>query len=168
MIGLDAPVEQIDAFYAGWVEDLVEQAVEMLLSECHRQGKGDYFRVLYGRLCDQLPMADVAELLGIKLTSAENYFKAARKRRSAILHELVQQHVARYAGPGQSDGQPDSQEFEAEWQQLGQYLSTHGGLEEAVRRAYAGIDPVRRRQSKTEQIDLTLTRIRQRAAELSA
>lgn len=152
--GLDAPVEQVDAFYTAWVEDLVEQAVERLLAECHQQAKGDYFRVLYGRICDAMPMPQIAELLDLKITSAENYYKAARKRLAAILQDLVQDHVGRYA-PGE-DGQSDSTQ---EWQALGAYLTEHGGLEEAVRKAYVNSEV--RRQRKPEQIDLTLSRIRE-------
>ena len=109
LIGLDAPVEQVDAFYAAWVEDLVEQAVETLLSEYHRDGKGDYFRVLYGRLCESMAIGEIAESLGLKITSVENYFKAARKRLTAILQDLVGQHIERYAAG------VDQDEFEVEW-----------------------------------------------------
>jgi AcrR family transcriptional regulator len=124
------------------------------LTELHRAGKGDYFRVLYGRLCEQMTMPEIADALGIKVTSAENHYKAARKRLAAILEDLVRQHVARYA--------PDSdreEEFAAEWAQLGDYLTQHGGLDQAVRDAYAGIDPAGRQQRKTAQINSTLSRI---------
>lgn len=152
--GLDAPVEQVDAFYAAWVEDLVEQAVERLLSECHAQAKGDYFRVLYGRICEEMSMPEIASLLGLKLTSAENFYKAARKRLAAILQEQVQDHVSRYAPAGDAP-----HESSQEWQALGDYLTEHGGLEDAVRKAY--VNSELRRQRKPEQIDLTLSRIRQ-------
>ena len=155
LIGLDAPVEQVDAFYGAWVEDLVDQAVERLFHECHGSGKGDYFRVLYGRLCEAMPMADIAESLGLKVTSVENYFKAARKRLAGLLQELVRQHLGRYADVG-----TESEEFEAEWRQLGEYLNKHGGLEDAVRRAQATADLNLRPERKTEQITLTLARIR--------
>ncbi|HEY1602192.1 MAG TPA: sigma-70 family RNA polymerase sigma factor [Pirellulales bacterium] len=153
LVGLDAPVEQVDRFYAAWVEDLIEQAVESLLSEYHQAGKGDYFRVLHGRLCEQMAMGEVAELLDLKITSAENYFKAARKRLTTILQDLVRQHVERYAANADQD------EFAAEWHALGEYLTEHGGLEDAVRRTYEGANVTSLRQRKTAQINLTLSRI---------
>ena len=42
--------EQAEAFYAAWVEDVIERAVEAVAAEYYAQGKGDYVRVLYGRL----------------------------------------------------------------------------------------------------------------------
>ncbi len=158
LIGTDAPVEQVDLFYAAWVDDLVEQAVESLLGEYHRSGKGDYFRVFYGRLCEELPMAKIAELLGIKVTTVENYFKAARKRLTSLLQSLVRQHIERYAPTA------DEAEFEAEWRSLGEYLAAHGGLSDAVRRAYAGEQTAELRQRKTGQINQALSRIGQSAA----
>ena len=48
---------------------------------------------------------------------------------------------------------------------MGAYLMEHGGLDDAVRRAYEGTDVAVRRQRKTEQINLTLSRIRSPATE---
>ncbi|MGH7192963.1 MAG: RNA polymerase sigma factor, partial [Candidatus Saccharimonadales bacterium] len=61
-----APDEQSDAFYAAWVEDVVERAVRSLAAEYGRQGKGDYLRVLYGRICDELTIAACADALWLK------------------------------------------------------------------------------------------------------
>jgi RNA polymerase sigma factor (sigma-70 family) len=152
--GTDAPVEQVDQFYAAWVSDLIEQAVEILLAEYHRGAKGDYFRVLYSRLCEKMTTNEIAEALNIKVTSAENYFKAARKRLREILQDLVKQHVGRYTTD------TDAEEYELEWNRLGDYLTAHGGLEEAVSRAYEGVDVTPRRERKTEQISRALSRIR--------
>ena len=77
---LDAPAEQVDAFYAAWVEDLLQQAVETLCDHYHREGKGDFFRVLYGRLCDAMTTTEIARDLDITVSQAENAFKDARKR----------------------------------------------------------------------------------------
>jgi RNA polymerase sigma factor (sigma-70 family) len=155
LIGLDAPVEQVDAFYAAWVEDLVDRSVELLLDECHRAGKGDYFRVLHGRLCEEMAMADVADSLGLKVATVENYFKAARKRLAAILQDVLRQQLKRYA-----DGQRSDEELQAEWHSLGEHLTAHGGLEGAVRRAYGDDASMLRRERKTEQINRTLSRIK--------
>ena len=126
-----------DAFYAAWVEDLVGLAVESLAGEYYRQGKGDYVRVLYGRLCQQLSIAEVAQLLEISPSAVDNYYRHARKHLSDRLQQVVHQQVPKYCLAEDAE-----QEFAAEWQQLGTYLSEHGGLEEAVRRAYELLDPV--------------------------
>ena len=68
---------QVDVFYAAWVADILEQAVQSLLEEYHRAGKGDYFRVLYSRICEEMTMPEIADSLSISLTAVENYFKAA-------------------------------------------------------------------------------------------
>ena len=101
---LDAPQKQVDAFHAAWVEGILQQAVESLVSEYHRTGKGDYFRVLYGRVCEGLSMPQISEALGLATTSAENYYKAARKRLTAKLQEIVRHHVERYCAPPQVEG----------------------------------------------------------------
>jgi hypothetical protein len=159
LIGLDAPVEQIDAFYAAWVDDLIDRAVERMLDEYHRAGKGDYFRVLHGRLCEEMAMGDIASSLGLKVTSVENYFKAARKRLAEVLRELLKEQIRRYADQESAGDAQDSEEFDAEWRCLGDYLKAHGGLEAAVGRAYAGADSTDRRERKTGQINQTLSRI---------
>ncbi len=127
----EAPRDQLDAFYAAWVDDLLHVAVERLLSDYDRAGKGDYFRVFHGRLCEQMPMAEIAGLLQIKLTSAENYFRHARDRLAERLKELVREHVLRYSEEAES-----GDEVAAEWSQVGEYLRQRGGLEQAVRRVY--------------------------------
>jgi RNA polymerase sigma factor (sigma-70 family) len=154
--------EQIDAFYAAWVEDLLDEALQSLLEEFHAAGKGDYFRVLYGRLCEDMSMPEIAKSLKIPLTSVENYFKAARKRLAALLEELVRDHVARYCPDNDRE-----QEWNAEWARLGDYLKLHGGLEVAVRRAAAGRSGRGGRQRKKALISATLTRIRLPAASTS-
>ena len=141
---LDAPADQVDAFHAAWVEELLQQAVDGLLSDYHREGKGDHFRVLYGRLCDGMTMAEIAAALGVAVSQAENAFKHARKGLAQRLEELVRDHVRRYCPADDMEG-----EFAAEWGQLGAYLKEHGGLEEAVRRAHEGHDATPRKKQKT-------------------
>jgi DNA-directed RNA polymerase specialized sigma24 family protein len=127
----DAPSDQLDAFYAAWVDDTLQATVESLLAEYDRSGRGDYFRVLYGRLCEDLPMREIAEMLQIKHTDAENYYRHARLRLSERLQELIREHVLRYSG-----AQQISEEFATEWARVGEYLRERGGLETAVRKVY--------------------------------
>ncbi len=151
--GMDVPTEDIDLFYAAWVESLLEQAIETLLEEYHSSGRGDYFRVLYGRVCEGATMAEVAALLCLSVSSAENYYKAARKRLSDLFAQLLRDHVCRYAPDDAMDA-----EFAAEWARLGEYLKDHGGLEEAIRRAYGDGNAVNRRQQQSTRISATLSR----------
>lgn len=140
---LDAPAEQDDAFYAAWVEALIRQAVDALLAHCYREGKGDYFRVLYGRVCDGLSLSEVARALKMETAQAENAYKQARQRLSYQLEQLVRDHVERYNPPSEA-----AAEFVAEWGRLGQHLQKHGELEAAVRRACdTGIPSLERRSA---------------------
>ncbi|HEY2252427.1 MAG TPA: hypothetical protein VGH74_15245 [Planctomycetaceae bacterium] len=128
---VEAPRDQLDAFYAAWVDDTLRTAVEGLLSEYDRAGKGDYFSVFYGRLCEQLPMAEIADLLQIKLTAADSYYRHVRDRLGDRLKDHVREQVLRY-----SAAQEAGEEFASEWAQMGEYLRSRGGLEAAVRKAY--------------------------------
>lgn len=126
-----------DQFYAAWVEDVVQRAVESLAADYCRKGQGDYVRVLYGRLCQGMTIAKTAEALSISPATVDHYFRHARDRLSAELEQLVRREIARYCP---ADEVP--QEFAVEWQRLGQYLDSHGGLDTAVQRAYSLLDPV--------------------------
>ena len=150
---LDAPAEQVDAFYAAWVEELLQQAVETLCVYYHREGKGDFFRVLYGRLCDAMTMPEIARDLDITVSQAENAFKDARKRLARRLEDLVREHVGRYGAPEDVEGQ-----FTAEWGQLGDYLKSRGGLEGAVRQAHEGLPAAPRAKQLSASMQAALTR----------
>jgi len=153
---LDEPAKHIDVFYAAWVEGIVLQAVESLMQEYHRTGKGDYFRVLYGRVCEQMTMPQISEALGITTTQAENYYKAARKRLAAKLQQLLQHHVQRYCQPDQADD-----ENVAEWDNLGQYLEKHGGLEQTITKVYENSVATQTAQRQAKAITATLRRLTQ-------
>lgn len=127
----DASDEDMDSFYSAWVDGILLHAVEALMIEYHQTGKGNYFRVLYGRICEQMTNPQIAQALGIKTTDAENYYKAARKRLTGKLQELLDEHIQRYCSPDQV-----AQEFKSEWTELGQYLQKHGGLEQAITKVY--------------------------------
>lgn len=131
LTSLDAPQEHLDAFETAWVESLVQQAVERLVTEYHRESKGDNFRVLYGRLCEGLSLAETAAALRLTTAQAENAYKDARRRLASRFEELVRDHVLRYCPEEESED-----EFAAEWQRLAEHLREHGGLESAVRRSY--------------------------------
>jgi len=124
-------IAELDQFYAAWVDDLLMRCVENLMTSLHGQGKGDYFRVLYGRLCDDLTTPEISKALGIKITSAENYFKAARRRLADVLERTVREHIERYTDENETED-----EFQREWATLGEYLRRNGGLEYAVRRVF--------------------------------
>ena len=53
--------KQDERFLAAWVEDLLQNVLQQLAKEYHAEGKGDYFRVLYGRMCERMSIAEVAE-----------------------------------------------------------------------------------------------------------
>lgn len=146
--------EQTDAFYAAWVDDVLSHAVDSLLQQYRLAGKIDYFRVLHVRICDEKPMNEVAQTLGLKVTSAENYFKAARKRLASLLEEQVKENVQRY-----STAESFDEDFAAEWTRLGDHLSAHGGLEAVVRRAHESSFQTSDKQRQARQIDETLSRI---------
>lgn len=120
-----------DVFYGAWVEDLIERAVQSLAADYGRQGKGDYLRVLYGRICEGLTIAQCGAALGLTSANVDNYFRHARNRLREQLLDLLRQQTARYV---LSEGLDE--ELNAEWQKLGAYLTEQGGLDDALRRVY--------------------------------
>ncbi len=155
--------QHVDAFYAAWVEDVIQQAVESLATEYYRKNKGDYVRVLYGRLCQQLTIAQVAEAVEGKPSAGDNDFRHARDGLTEKLEQLLRRQVGRYSAADQFE-----EEFALEWEELGQYLAEHGGLEEAVRRTYELLDSAQSIKHKgpalAKAVD-RLTTIMRRAAE---
>jgi DNA-directed RNA polymerase specialized sigma24 family protein len=129
--------QQSEVFYAAWVEDLLRHAVESIAAKYYQEAKGDYVRVLYGRLCQRLSIAELAGALEIQPSAVDNYFRHARQRLADALQTLLRQQIDSYTSPEQSE-----QEFFTEWQQMGAYLTDHGGLEELVRQTYELMDPV--------------------------
>jgi DNA-directed RNA polymerase specialized sigma24 family protein len=128
--------EQSKLFYAAWVEELVRLAVDTVAAAYYRDGKGNYVRVLYSRICEGAGVAELAVDLDISSSSASNYFQHARQFLAETLEKLVRRHVQRYCGSDDCDG-----DFRDEWQRLHDFLAAHGGLEEAIRRAYDIMDP---------------------------
>ncbi|MEN6406008.1 MAG: hypothetical protein ABFC77_06005 [Thermoguttaceae bacterium] len=137
------PADYADAFYAAWVEDVVQQTVETLAAEYCQKGQADYVRVLYGRLCQGMSIAETAQALELSATAVDHYFRHARDRLGKILEIQVRDQVE-CCCPEEDRGP----EFAVEWQRLGQYLVDHGGLEDAVRAAYEVWSPAQTNRCK--------------------
>ena len=90
------PAEQADAFYAAWVEDVVQQAVESLAADYCRKGQVDYVRVFYGRLCQGMTIAKTAEALELSPAAVDHFFRHAKERLSEKLEQFVRRQVQRY------------------------------------------------------------------------
>jgi RNA polymerase sigma factor (sigma-70 family) len=149
-----AAVPDDDVFYSAWVEEIVEQAVDAVAAEYCRQNQGDRIRVLYGRLCEGLTIAQTADSLGIKPGTVDFYYRDARDRLAEKFEALVRPRVQRYCGPEEVD-----EEFARQWAELGRYLASHGGLEEAVRRTYGLLPGGGIRQRVVDAVDKTLLRL---------
>ncbi len=150
----DSAPQDDDVFYAAWVEEVVELAVEALAVQYCRKNQGDRIRVLYGRLCEGLTISQVADALGIKPSTVDFYFRDARDRLAEKLQELVRPRVERYCTAEEAD-----EEFARQWEELGRYLAAHGGLEDAVRRSYALLPGGEIRKSAREGVGKTLRRL---------
>lgn len=124
--------ETQDAFYAVWVEELVSNTLRTLHAELLESGKADQFRVLFGRVCDGMTNAGIAECLGLPLTTVENHFKRTRKRLADLLEQATLRHVTRYSPAADFEA-----EFQTEWHRLGEYFAQRGGLEELLRQTFA-------------------------------
>ena len=85
-------------------------------------------------------------LLQIETGTAENYYKAARKRLADEMEQAVRQHVERYCDEGFAED-----EFRTEWSRLSSYLLRHGGLENTLRACHqqlaSGSQPSRESQA---------------------
>ena len=128
----------VDAFYSAWVEDVLQRALESLAAECYRNGKGNHIRVFYGRICRRLTIAKMADTLRISSSAVDHYFRHVRDQLAEKLKELIRTQVQRYVPAQEVD-----EEHAQEWTRFGEYLREHGGLDEAVRRAYDLLDPIR-------------------------
>jgi RNA polymerase sigma factor (sigma-70 family) len=144
--GAETVREQDDAFYAAWVDELLQDSIESLLTEYLQEGRGDYFRVFYGRLCERMTGAEVAESLQLTTTTAENYFRHAKQRFGETLKQLVERRLRRYANDDRF-----AAEFQSEWNDLSEYLSGRGGIERALRESYEQFDStdLRRREGQS-------------------
>jgi hypothetical protein len=151
---LEVGAEEVDAFYAAWVEEVLQQAVDELLADYHQGGKGDYFRVLYSRVCEEMTMVEIGQALNLKTSSVENYFKQARNRLAKKLQGLVRDHVLHYCPQAELDT-----EFDAEWGRLGRYLHAHGGLEQILRQSSQREEPLLSKKAQATSMKMVLTRV---------
>lgn len=144
-----------EGFMAAWVDDLLQNTLQRLARDYHTDGKGDYFRVLHGRLCQGLSIEEVSQLLDISASAVNNYYRHVRKRLGQSLESNLRAQVLRYCRPEEAEA-----EFQAEWSGLAEYLSRHGGLEDAVGRAYQRLENQQLQDNKPRRIRDTLTKIR--------
>lgn len=145
---------QSEAFYAAWVEELLQDAIELLQEEYLKSGRGDHFRVLYGRICEGLSTPEIAKHLRLETSAAENCYKHAKKRLGEILEQVTRERIARYSAPAEFE-----MEFEAEWRELAEHLLSSGGLEECLRKSYHSFDSTAIRQHEHHSVIMTLSRI---------
>ena len=117
-----------DAFMAIWAEELIQSTVRSLMTDYHHEGKGDYYRVLHSRICEQLTTREIADQLGVKPTDVDNYYRHARQRLGERLKLRLRTDVSYYTDLADLD-----EEFGREWQNLAEILQQHGGLEKAIR-----------------------------------
>lgn len=127
----DPTQQPIDVFYVAWVEETLLRCAEELQLELFQEGKGDYFRILYGRLCEDMSIPEIARALGLSLTTVENHYRAVKKRLAQKLEADVLSYTRRYSEHAES-----AAEFREEWRQLAEFLQAHGGLEQAIRQSY--------------------------------
>lgn len=130
---------EADAFYVAWASSLVQSTVEGLLEEYRASGRPDHFRVLYGKICEGLTIAEIGDALEMPATSVQNCYRRASERLAEKLRETLRAHVLRYCPV--DEARP---EIELEWERLGEFLTTSGGLEAAVREAYSVLKPEER------------------------
>jgi hypothetical protein len=127
--------EELDLFYAIWAEELLKTAVQSLMADYHREGKGDYFRILHTRICEEMAVKEIAAALDVKTTDVDNYYRHARQRLADRIDHLVRKDAACYTEMSDLDD-----EFQHERQRLSEILQRQGGLEAAVRNAMSPKD----------------------------
>jgi len=146
--------QQQQGFMAAWTEDLLQSTLHELARDYHADGKGDYFRVLHGRLCQGLSIEQVAKLLKISPSAVNNYYRHVRKKLGERLESNVRAQVFRYAHADEAEA-----EFLIEWKNLADYLSQHGGLEATIGRVYEQFENQQLQDNKPRRIKDTLTKI---------
>lgn len=118
----------LDQFYRAWVDELLARTMRVVFEALQSEGRGDYFRALYGRVCEGLSAQEIGEALDVPAGTVENYLRVAKTRLSRALREEVRGHLERYCAPAEID-----EEFEREWTLLAEHLERFGGMDEAIR-----------------------------------
>ena len=149
-----------DVFYRAWVDDLLSRAMQTLLAELYGEGRGDYFRALYGRVCEGLSASDIGEALGVPPATVENYLRIARARLTRELQSAVREHVERYSPAADVEA-----EFQREWAELGDHLEQFGGLEESLRREAANRAPFPAKAQLSRSFQVLQEQVREGASE---
>src|SRR4030095_16426114 len=124
----DPPAEELDLFYQAWVDVLLTRTMRNVMEKLQAEGRVDYFRALFGRVCEGMSAAEIGQALDASVAAVENYLRVGKARLAAELRELVRQQVTRYAPP-----EKVAEQFELEWNELAAFLTKHGRLEEAIR-----------------------------------
>jgi RNA polymerase sigma factor (sigma-70 family) len=143
-------VDQQDAFYAAWAEELLQTCLNELQQEYLHSGRGDYFRVLYGKVCEDLGNAEIAAALRRNVTDIENYYKRSRDHLRNRLQTALAEHVRRYCAEDVEG------EVRREWERLKSFLQDCGGLERAVRNSFELADETAARESASRTAILRL------------
>lgn len=125
-----ASAESVDSFYSAWAEEVLDRAIDGVMTSYNESGKGDHVRVLYDRVCKGKAFQEIADALKLTPGTADGYFRQALQRVSDRLQDLVRWQVGRYSSAGEVDS-----EFVVEWGRLADHLHQHGGLEAAVGRS---------------------------------
>lgn len=146
--------EQADAFYCAWVEDIMQQAVESMAADYCRKGQVDYVRVLYGRICQGMTIAETAKALNLSPAAVDHYFRHAKERLAEKLEQVTRRQIECYC-----PAEDHQAEFATEWQRLGRHLGEHGGIEEAVRRVYDFWNPAEAKKHRESGLSRAVTRI---------
>jgi RNA polymerase sigma factor (sigma-70 family) len=156
---LDPETEDLDSFYQAWVDELISATMRQVLAELQAEGRGDYFRSLYGRICEGLSAEEIGNALGLPAATIENQLRIAKGRLSRCLSNEVRRHVESYSTPETAQA-----DFESEWSQLGLHLEKFGGLEEAIRLEAASLDRLPSDARKSESFMATSAELRQSVA----
>jgi RNA polymerase sigma factor (sigma-70 family) len=156
----DPETEDLDSFYQAWVDELLSVAMRQLLTELQAEGRGDYFRSLYGRICEGLAAEEIGNALGLPPATIENQLRIAKVRLSRCLSNEVRRHVESYSTPGTAEA-----DFENEWSQFGLHLERFGGLEGAIRLEAASLDRLPLDVRKSESFMAVSAELRQAATE---
>lgn len=127
--------QDLDAFYRAWVDELLALIMRQTLAELHAEGRGDYFRALYGQVCEKIPVVELARAWGVPASTVENQLRVAKTRLARHLRDEVWKHVERY-----STAEQLAEDFELEWRELQAHLRQFGGLDEAIRLEALSLD----------------------------
>ena len=131
--------QQIEVFYAAWVEDLLRRAVESIAAEYYREApRAIMWR---GALRSALPATDHCR--GGQHTRHPTVGgRQLLPTCSATVGLLHCSHSSGNKSIATPHRKRRNEEFQTEWQQMGAHPSEHGGLEETVQRTYELMDPV--------------------------